>query len=169
MACHKRGALPCTLAAAALTCASTSARAGSPFDQGSLTLSLAAGSGAFGTERYIIAGGGVGIFGADGIELGADIEAWFAASPSIVKVSPEVRYVKPTSETVALYVGAFASRWLIGEPYEDWNTAGGRGGAYFLFEGGAFLSVGAVYERVLSGCSVDCVYVYPELALSIAL
>ena len=34
---------------------------------------------------------------------------------------------------------------------------------------GAFLSVGAVYERVLSGCSVDCVYVYPELALSIAL
>lgn len=162
-------AIRCACAVVALSGVASTARANSPFDQGSVTLSLAAGSGAFGTERYIIAGGGVGMFVVDGIELGADIEAWFAASPSIIKVSPELRYVKPTSETMALYAGAFASRWLIGEPYEDWTTAGGRGGAYFLFEGGAFLSVGAVYERVLSSCSVDCVYVYPELALSIAL
>ncbi len=71
-----------------------------PFADGSMRLSVVVGSGYAFNESYLIVGVGFGYFVSNGLELGLDVENWSGSSPHITKVSPEIRYVVPTSSAV---------------------------------------------------------------------
>lgn len=145
------------------------ARAPGPFAAGSPRLSVTAGTAWSAHDTYIVLGVGVGYFFINGLELGLDYEAWVAATPTLQRLSPEVRYVFYFVPTVKPYVGAFYRHTFVGSGFPDFDQLGARGGIYLapphshVYGGG-----GLVYEHVLD-CGplviVNCDSVYPELFL----
>jgi hypothetical protein len=140
-----------------------------PFQQGSARLSIHFGGATAFNQDYSIFGIGAGYYVADGVEAGLDLESWFGNSPHIEQVSPQMRFVLATAGPIKPYAGVFYRRTNI-EGYRDLDTAGARGGAYFLAGGNAYLGAGLAGEthincdrNVYSSCSE----VFPELLLAI--
>jgi len=142
-----------------------------PFATGSVRLSLTAGAAWSGSDTYLVLGVGAGYFFVDGLEAGLDYEAWVAGSPTLQRLSPEVRYVFYFVPTVKPYLGTFYRHTFV-SGFDDFDQIGVRGGIYFVPQGGHLYGGGGlVYERVLdctSSVVVDCDSVYPELFLGIA-
>jgi hypothetical protein len=137
-----------------------------PWDRGRISLSLAlASENAFGDD-YLLVGAGVGYYVLSGLEGGVDSVHWFGGSPDITVVSPQVRYVAvPLGWPLLPYVGAFFTHYFMGEPFDDFDTAGGRVGLLYHQGGGLTIGVGGTAERIVSDCREDCTSVYPELSL----
>jgi len=138
------------------------------FEQGSTDLSILMGSGQAFNENYIILGTGVGYYVINGLELGVDAQYWFSGSPSIAKISPQIKYVFPLRTKLKPYVGVFYRRTFINaSSIPDQNSYGYRGGVYFSSRSGVYLGGGLVYEKYpdchIGGCSST----YPELLISI--
>ena len=99
----------------------------SPFEKGSWSMSLGAGSGRMFSNDYLIVGLGVGYYLLNGLEIGIDGEAWLGDDPDIYKLSPQVKYVLPTRSKIRPYVGTFYRHIFI-DHYDDLDSIGGRGG-----------------------------------------
>ena len=160
----------CCILGIVILCVLTSNSYADPFGKGSSRVSFVVGSGYTFNETYIILGLGAGYFVLNGLELGLDGQAWVGADPSIYKLSPQVKYVVPTGSRIRPYIGAFYSRIFI-DGFDDTDTAGGRGGVYFMSDQRWFMGVGAVYESYLD-CNEDiyssCDDVYPEITFSVS-
>jgi hypothetical protein len=143
----------------------------SPFDQGSLGVSVLVGSGQAFNDNYTILGAGAGYYVLDGLRLGLDAETWLGGRIGINKVSPQVQYVFAREEKLKPYLGAFYRRASI-EGLDDLNSAGARAGVYLSSRGGYYLSFGLVQENYLS-CDktvfVSCSDTYPEITITISL
>jgi hypothetical protein len=144
-----------------------------PFSRGSIRLTLLIGTGSTVREDYLIVGGGVGYFVADGFELGVDYEAWILASPVFHRLSPEARYVFHMIPVIKPYVGVFYRHTFVADDYEDMDHVGARGGLFYVPKGGrVFVGGGAIYERLLD-CEetslVDCDEVYPEIFFGVSI
>ena len=142
------------------------------FDGGLGRISLIAGTGSSVGDDYLLLGGGLGYFIADGLELGLDYEAWLIGDPTVHRLSPGARYVFHFVPVVKPYVGGFYRHAFVSNR-EDVDYAGARAGLY-LSPGKSRLSfgAGAVYERVLDcsdGLIVECDSVYPEFTFGISL
>jgi len=139
-----------------------------PFRQGAIRISLLVGSGESSTDTYFILGGGAGYYVLNGLELGADYEAWLGGTPTLQRVSPEARYVLWFVPVVKPYVGFFYRHTFV-SGYDGLNSLGGRLGLYYAPDRSRmYLGGGAVYERYL-GCSDSvlggCDEIYPEFAI----
>jgi hypothetical protein len=144
----------------------------SPFDQGSLRLTLNSAFGVGADRDYLVVGAGVGYFVIDGLELALDIERYFGREPTITTVSPQLTYVFYQVRMVPPYLGLFYRRAFYDDDGRtpDLNTAGVRAGGTFFAGQGLMITAGAVYERVIDKCSGDgCDALYPELAIAVAL
>src|SRR5690348_7997626 len=119
-----------TTAAAVVVCWSTcsslvsaqsreDARAPGPFAAGSPRLSVTAGTAWSSANTYIVLGVGIGYFLVDGLEVGLDYEAWVAGTPTLQRLSPEVRYVFYFVPTVKPYVGTFYRHTFVGSGFPD--------------------------------------------------
>ena len=138
------------------------------FDAGSLRFSLVAGSGRSFNENYVVLGLGVGYFVLDGLEVGIDGEAWLGGDPDIYKLSPQVKYVLPLQSKFRPYAGAFYRRTFI-DGFDDQNSAGGRGGVYFISSNNMYFGAGVVYETYLdcdNSIYSTCDDFYPEVTLA---
>jgi len=140
----------------------------SPFEKGSWSMALGAGSGRMFSNDYLIVGLGVGYYLLNGLEIGIDGEAWLGDDPDIYKLSPQVKYVLPTRSKIRPYVGTFYRHIFI-DHYDDIDSIGGRGGVYFMSDKQWFIGVGGVYESYLN-CD-DTIYsscddIYPEITFS---
>lgn len=141
---------------------------GTAFSRGSTSLGVVVGSGSFGREDYIILGVGVGYYVLPGLELGIDLQHWFAGDPAITKVSPQIRYVFTRAKVIKPYVGAFYRRTFIAD-LEDADSFGYRAGAYFSAKSGVYIGGGIVYEQYKDcGRFVDCSDTYPEILFSVS-
>ena len=139
------------------------------FRKGSIRLSAYVGSGSAFNDTYTILGVGGGYYIVDGLELGLDVETWMGGDLDIYRVSPEVRYVFYSLQTVKPYVGAFYRRTFI-EQFEDLDTAGVRGGVYFVTGRRAYFGVGVVYDVYLDceeSIYTTCSDTYPEFLFAI--
>ncbi|MEI9935749.1 MAG: hypothetical protein WDO69_00860 [Pseudomonadota bacterium] len=143
-----------------------------PFSAHSVRLTLLLGTGSTRTDTYFIIGGGVGYFLVDGLEVGADYEAWLFAKPVLQRLSPEARYVFHMVPVIKPYIGAFYRHTFVSD-YDDLNSVGGRAGIYYVPRSGRiWIGGGAVYERTLDCTSsefVDCDSVYPEISIGVSL
>jgi hypothetical protein len=139
------------------------------FKKGNIRLSAYLGSGSAFNDTYTILGVGGGYYIADGLELGLDAETWMGGDPDINRISPAVRYVFYALETVKPYVGAFYRRSFI-EQFEDLDTAGVRGGLYFMTGRRAYIGVGIVYDVYLDceeSIYTSCSDTYSEFLFAI--
>lgn len=143
---------------------------GTAFSKGSTTVSLVAGSGSTFNDNYIILGAGVGYYVARGLELGIDAQYWFSGDPAISKISPQIRYVFTQPKVIKPYVGAFYRRTFVdSDIFDDYNSYGGRAGAYFSSSSGVYIGAGVVYEQY-ADCNrfVDCSNSYPEILFQVS-
>ena len=143
-----------------------------PFSARSVRLTLLLGTGSTQKDTYLILGAGVGYFLVDGLEIGADYEAWLFAEPVLQRLSPETRYVFHMVPVIKPYIGAFYRHTFVSD-YDDLNSVGGRAGAYIIPRSSRmYFGAGAVYERTLdcsSSAFVDCDSVYPEVTIGVSL
>lgn len=159
------------LALVATVAATVPAAQAGPFNKGSIRLSILLGRGQAFDNNYTILGAGGGYYVIDGLELGADYEAWLNGDPGIQKLTPQVRYVFHRVPKVKPYAGLFYRRTFI-EGFDDSDSWGGRAGVYFGVGARVFFGAGVVYdrlrdcdERVYSSCSDT----YPELSVGFSL
>ena len=142
-----------------------------PFQQGSQSVAVIAGSGRAFNEDYIILGLGYGYYVLNGLELGIDAQFWLSGDPSINKLSPKITYVFTQPERIKPYVGAFYRRTFI-DGLDDLDSIGYRAGLNFMGKGNFFFGIGAVYEEYRS-CNEavfrDCSNTYPEILFSFSM
>jgi hypothetical protein len=141
--------------------------AAGPFAQGRKRGGIYGGAGSTLGQTYGIIGGGLGYFVADGLEVGADFEGWVFQSPTIWKLSPQLRYTVWQLGALKPYVGAFYRwTWVSGNNFDDYTSWGGRAGAFYS-KGRGFAGVGVVYERFNEDLGNDSDVWYPEFSFSI--
>lgn len=146
---------------------------GTAFSKDSTTLGVVVGSGSAFNDNYLILGVGVGYYVARGLELGLDVQHWFSGSPSITKVSPQIRYVFTQAKRVKPYVGLFYRRTFFGDfngiDLADQDSFGYRAGAYFTSNNRVYIGGGIVYEEY-KNCDafVDCSTTYPEILFTVS-
>lgn len=137
------------------------------FAKGRKRVGLYAGAGSNFSQTYLILGGGLGYYVANGLEIGFDVEGWLLQDPTFWKLTPQARYILWKAKRFKPYVGAFY-RWnLISGGFEDVNSYGGRVGVAYQ-SGSNYLAVGAVYEKFESGWGGDDSHWYPEIAIWIS-
>lgn len=139
------------------------------FRKGNIRLSAYLGTGSAFNDTYTILGVGGGYYIVDGLELGVDAETWMGGDPDINRISPAVRYVFYSLQAVKPYVGAFYRRTFI-EQFEDLDTAGVRGGLYFITGRRAYIGAGVVYDVYLDceeSIYTSCSDTYSEFLFAI--
>jgi hypothetical protein len=137
-----------------------------PWDQGSISLSLVVSTQDSFGDDYFVAGAGAGYFVLPGLELGGGVVRWFGGDPGITQVSPHVRYVAvPLRWPVLPYVGAFYTHFFLDDGLADADTVGTRAGLLWHQGTGLVFGVGAAFERFVSDCNDDCSTVYPEVTV----
>jgi hypothetical protein len=139
-----------------------------PFDQGSMSLSLAFGASSSASGTYYVVGGGFGFFVLDGVELSIDVEHWFGDSLiNITKLSPGARYVVYQVPTLHPYAGVFYRHWFRhSDLVDDADTVGARVGAIYAPGRRLFVSLGAMYE-ILLDCQTECDTWSPEISIGV--
>ena len=122
-------------------------------------------------QDYLLVGLGVGVFVANGLDVGADIEGWFGGDPQLYKVTPRFDYVLWKPQRIKPNVGGFYRYNFIGSGFNDTSSLGGRAGAFYKGSGRGMAGAGVVYERyldcdekVFSSCDV----VYPEVFVAVS-
>jgi hypothetical protein len=137
-----------------------------PWDQGSVSLSLVVSTQDSFGDDYFVAGAGAGYYVLPGLELGGSAVRWFGGDPGITQVSPHVRYVAvPLGWPLLPYVGAFYTHFFIEDAPPDEDTVGARLGLLWHQGTGLVFGVGAAFERFVSDCNDDCSTVYPEVTV----
>lgn len=140
-----------------------------PFNKGRTRFSLEVSSTRAFSNTYTSVGLGVGYFVSDGLEMGLDGDAWFGNEPNIYRLSPGLRYVFYSLQTVKPYAGIFYRRTFI-ENSADQNEAGGRAGVTVMTGPRTNFSVGLVYDRRINcdkAAYSSCSDVYSELSFAV--
>ena len=121
---------------------------GGAFGEGRSQFSLVAGNSyAFG-KSYLVVGGSVSYYMADGLGVGLSLEKWSGDGPGITKYSPFMQYVFHQVPVLQPYVGVFYRQTLI-EGLPSIRSSGGRVGVYMSTGANAYLSMGVVHEAYL--------------------
>ncbi len=154
------------LSAAAAVHAEIDGDAG-PFRKGSIRMTLLIGSGTAYRNDYTIFGLGGAYYAADGIEVGLDGEAWSGADPRIYRVSPGVRYIFYSAQTIKPYVGAFYRHSFV-EGLSDRNAVGVRAGGIILTGERSYVGAGvasSVYLNCTDTAYQSCGETYGEILI----
>lgn len=140
-----------------------------PFNKGRSRFSVEVSSTRAFNNSYTAVGLGVGYYVIDGLEVGLDGDAWFGNEPNIYRISPGLRYIIYSLQTVKPYAGVFYRRTFI-ENTEDQNEAGGRAGVTVMTGPRTNFSVGLVYDRRIN-CDktiyFSCSETYSELSFAV--
>jgi hypothetical protein len=141
-----------------------------PFQQGAVGLSLTVASAFEGDNEYLILGGGLGFYVANGFQIGLDGAVWVFDSPTIGTVTPKVEYVLSPIPIIKPYLGGFFRHYIVGDGRDDFQSAGGRAGAYIVPGDAAYFGFGALYEHQLD-CGrrvIPCDQWYPEITVAVS-
>jgi len=137
-----------------------------PWDQGSIAVSIVLASQEAFDTSYIAIGAGAGYYVLPGLEVGLQGVKWFGGFPSVTVVSPEVRYVAvPLGWPLLPYVGGFYTHYFRADPYADFDSVGARLGLMYHPGEGLIAGVGGAFERFVSECFDDCSTIYPEISV----
>ncbi|HSC89463.1 MAG TPA: hypothetical protein VLC09_19410 [Polyangiaceae bacterium] len=142
----------------------------SPFDRGSIRLSVMLGWAQGSTTDWLMLGGGAGYYVLDGLEVHADANFWLIGDPFIATVTPGVRYVFHQLRDVKPYVGAFYRHYFVDAPSADSDSIGGRVGVYFVVNPHVYFGGGLVVEQLVNNnLFYDDTQVYPEITIGFSL
>lgn len=143
------------------------------FSKGSTSVGVVLGSGTAFNDNYTILGLGIGYYVTQGLEIGIDLQRWVSGEPSILKVSPQIRYVFTQPEVIKPYIGAFYRRTYYGDyngiSLDDQDSFGYRAGAYFSTNNRVYIGAGVVYEDYKDcDAATDCSSTYPEILFAVS-
>jgi hypothetical protein len=157
-----------TLTIILIICAGTaSAQNAGVFSKGNKHIGVIGGLGHTLNQDYLILGGDFGYFVVDGLEVSLAGEGWLLQTPSIWKVTPQIRYTVFQMQSMHPYVGAFYRHTFIGDPFDDFDSWGGKAGVSYK-RGRNMISLGLVHEKYMDCEGDNCSNTYPEMAFWIA-
>lgn len=136
-----------------------------PFNKGNTTATVALGSGSFFNEDYLIIGGGLGYFIADGLEAGLDIDIWTGGNPSIYEVTPKLTYIHENESQIHPYIGVFYNRTFV-ENFNDSDAIGYKAGIFLPINNRLHLGIGMVRTELqdcVASIFSNCSESYTEL------
>lgn len=133
------------------------------FSKGNKRVGIVGGLGHTLNQDYLILGGDFGYFVADGLEASLGAEGWLLQSPTIWKITPQIKYTAYQTKSMHPYVGAFYRHTFVGDPFEDFDSWGGKAGVAYR-RGGNMISIGVVHEMYMDCEGDDCSSTYPEMA-----
>ncbi len=135
------------------------------YAKGNKQVNVVGGLGSSLGQNYLIIGGGISYFVADGLAVGLSGEGWILQDPTFWKVSPDVRYTFWKMEKFKPYLGAFYRHTFVGGDFEDYDSYGGRAGVTYR-KGGSYVSLGVVHEIYMDCDDTiwDCSSTYPEIS-----
>ncbi len=135
------------------------------FAKGSKRVNVVGGAGSNLGQTYLIIGAGISYYLADGLALGLSGEGWILQDPTFWKISPDLRYTFWKMDKFKPYVGAFYRHTFVGDPFEDYDSWGGRAGVAYR-QGSSYVSLGVVHEMYLGDkySGTDSSNTYPELS-----
>lgn len=141
-----------------------------PFQQGAVGVTLTVASAFMGDNEYLILGGGLGYYIADGLEVALDGSVWIFDSPTVGTLTPQLEYVLHPIPVVKPYIGGFVRHYIVGDGFDDFQSAGGRAGVYIVPSNGAYFGFGGIYEHQLD-CErrvIPCDHWYPEMRIAVS-
>jgi hypothetical protein len=141
-----------------------------PFQQGAVGVKLTVASAFMGDNEYLILGGGLGYYIADGLEVALDGSVWIFDSPTIGTLTPQLEYVLHPIPIIKPYIGGFFRHYIVGDGIDDFQSAGGRAGVYIVPGSAAYFGFGGVYEHQLD-CDrrvIPCDQWYPEMRIAVS-
>jgi len=121
---------------------------GGMFGAGRAQFSLTAGNAYAFENRYLVIGGSVSYYMAEGLGVGLSVQNWSGDGPAINKYAPFVQYVLFPEFAVRPYVGGFYRHTAI-EGLPSLKSSGARAGVLMASGKNAYLSFGIVYESYL--------------------
>lgn len=141
-----------------------------PFRQGHLRVSADVGAGTTFDGDGVRVGAGVGVFVADGLEVGLDAGVRLLEDPLAVQLTPGVRYYFYQVPVVHPYAGLLYRRNFVSDR-RDQNVVGTRVGAAWINDRWVWIGGGLSFEHLLD-CenatpSGPCWVVLPEFFLSL--
>lgn len=140
-----------------------------PFDQGRKHFYFGLGAQTSDGDHYWAAGLGFGYFLVDGLEASLHGTYYWGDGPTIIRLSPELRYVVqpllPYSPVVP-YIGASASEYFVDDPDLNTNAVGAHGGIVYV-QRYVVIGFGVGVEHFLGDCRRNCTWAYPELTISV--
>ncbi len=137
------------------------------FAKGNKHFGAIAGLGSSFNQNYLILGGDVGYFVVDGLEVAIGGEGWLFQTPTIWKVTPQIKYTVYQMKSVHPYVGAFYRHTFMSEPFDNFDSWGGKAGVAYK-KGRHMVSLGLVHEMYLDCDGDNCSDTYPEAAFWIS-
>jgi hypothetical protein len=148
--------------------AAASARTAVPgaFAQTKIRVGVFGGVGNTLGQSYGLFGVGAGYYLVNGLEVGLDYEAWVFNSPTIQKLTPQLRYVVWQAGAIKPYGGVFWRNTWISDNYPDYKSWGGRLGVAYQ-QGRSYLALGIVYEQIIDNDELrysDDSWTYPEIS-----
>jgi hypothetical protein len=141
-----------------------------PFRRGAVGVTLTLASGFRDDNSYLILGTGLGYYILSGLELGLDGAIWLFDSPTIGMITPQAKYVLEFVPVIKPYIGTFYRQYVVGSGIDDFDSAGGRAGVYFVPGSSAYFGLGAVYEHLIE-CEdriLPCDAWYPEGTIAVS-
>jgi len=114
-------------------------------------------------QTYGSANVGAGLLVRYGIAPNVELGYAFGNSPTLWSLRPGVTWYVPVSN-VRPYLGAFYTRWFVGDGQPDQNGIGGRAG----FSLGRVISLGVTYDHAF-GCDRNCDSWTPMISAGLSL
>lgn len=133
------------------------------FGKGSIRASFILGFGTAYDNSYLLLGVGGGYYLANGLEVGLELLSWLGQNPTMLQITPEIRYVVWQTKRLHPYGGLFYRHSMIsGRPDQD--SVGSRFGIMYR-RGGSYVGIGGVYNHLLDcdDTAFNCDTVYPEV------
>lgn len=138
-----------------------------PFRQWQVRLSGNVGAGTDFSNTYFQLGAGLGLFVANGLEVGIDTSFQFLETPFVFNLNPGVRYIFFQVPVLHPYFGGYYRHGFV-DGAEDLNVLGARLGASWVNDRLVWLSGGMVIERSLKCPDTgSCNAVFPEIMLAL--
>ena len=114
-------------------------------------------------NNYTVIGLNANYFPVENLSVGFGYQTWLGSTPSINQITLPLTYHIPLEMMYTPYIGTFYSHTFIEDPYQDYDSYGGKIGLTMQTSQSSYISFGWVHEIYDDGINSES-RGYPEVS-----